>query len=407
MSIVPKISKVTARQITDSRGMATIEVEISAGEIEPVTAKAAVPSGKSTGSQEAFALRDADGGMAKGIENVEKVIGPKILKMDVDAEAVDRIMFRLDMTQHKTALGANATIGVSMAMTRLEAKLKNIPLWKFIAEKSGNIPGKPLLYMNTFNGGVHAEFRLPFQEYIVVVGGPTLAAAYEKSKTIFEKVREKLNAENADYYMGDEGGFAVRYDTLEKPFEVLWECSKGESDVFLALDAAASEFYKNGKYEVLGKHLGRGELLMAYRPFVEHFNVKSIEDPFDEGDMEGFQEAMQWFQDSALIVGDDLTATNPMLIERMGEKGLANAVIIKPNQIGTMTEVYDAIRTARRYGWKIIVSHRSGETVDPFIADLAVGVGAYGIKAGAYTQPERVAKYERLLEIEREIDTAK
>ncbi|MBI2120400.1 MAG: phosphopyruvate hydratase [Parcubacteria group bacterium] len=402
-----KITKCSARQITDSRGMATIEVEISAGELDIITAKAAVPSGKSTGSQEAFVMRDADGGMGRVIESVEKVIAPKILKMDVDAEAVDRIMFRLDMTQNKTILGANATIGVSMAMTRLEAKIKNIPLWKFIAEKSGNTPGKPLLYVNTLNGGVHADFCLPFQEYIAVVGGATLAAAYEKSKAVFEKVREKLNAEQADYYMGDEGGFAVRFDTLEKPFEVLSECTASDKDIFLAIDAAASEFYKNGKYEVLGRHLGRGELLVSYKPLVEKFNVKSIEDPFEEHDMIGFQEAMQWFGDSALIVGDDLTATNPRLVEEIGKKGLANAVIIKPNQIGTMTEVYDVIWTARRYGWKIIVSHRSGETLDPFIADLAVGVGAYGIKAGAYMQPERAAKYERLMEIEKEMNGTK
>jgi enolase len=203
--------------------------------------------------------------------------------------------------------------------------------------------------------------------------------------------------------MGDEGGFAPRFEQLEKPFEILSEVCAGDKDTFLAIDVAASEFYKNGKYDVLGKRLGRGELLLSYKPLIEKFKVKSLEDPFEENDFRGFQEAMQFFGGSALIVGDDLTVTNPGLIQKYGQKGLANAVIIKPNQIGTMTEVYDAIRTARRYGWKIIVSHRSGETLDSFIADLAVGVGAYGIKAGAYTQPERAAKYERLVEIEKEM----
>lgn len=400
----PKITKCVARQILDSRGMATIEVEISAGELEVISASASVPSGKSTGSKEAFALRDADGGVERAIDTIEKIIAPKIIKKDVDAEAVDRIMFELDMTQNKINLGANAMLGVSMAMTRLEAKMKNIPLWKFISQKSAMTPGKPLLYMNTLNGGAHADFCLPFQEYIVAVGGPTLAAAYEKSKAIFEKVREKLDAEHIEYYIGDEGGFAPRLEQLEKPFEILSEICAGDKDTFLAIDVAASEFYKNEKYDVLGKRLGRGELLLSYKPLIEKFKVKSLEDPFAENDFRGFQEAMQFFGSSTLIVGDDLTVTNPGLIQKYGQKGLANAVIIKPNQIGTMTEVYDAIRMARRYGWKIIVSHRSGETLDSFIADLAVGVGAYGIKVGAYTQPERAAKYERLLEIEKEMD---
>ncbi len=409
--LTPKITKCAARQILDSRGMATIEVELqsmAAGKLEVITATASVPSGKSTGSEEAFALRDADGGVTTAIQNIEKIIAPKIIGKDVDAEAVDRIMFALDATKNKTNLGANAMIGVSMAMTRLEAQVKKMPLWKFISAKTGIPAGKPLLYMNTLNGGAHADFALPFQEYIVVVGGASLAASYEKSKIIFEKVREKLNTERVEYYTGDEGGFAPRFDTLantlERPFEVLSGVCAGDKDTFLAIDVAASEFYKNGKYEVLGKRLGRGELLLSYQPLVEKFNVKSIEDPFDENDFDGFRQAMQWYKDSALIVGDDLTVTNSDLIKKYGESGLANAVIIKPNQIGTMTETYDAIRTARRYGWKIIVSHRSGETLDSFIADLAVGVGAYGIKAGAYTQPERVAKYERLLEIEEEMD---
>lgn len=399
----PKITKCVARQILDSRGMATIEVEISAGESDVITAIASVPSGKSTGSQEALALRDTDGGVQGAITNIEKIIAPKIIGKDIDAEVVDRIMFNLDATKNKTTLGANAMIGVSMAMTRLEAKTKNIPLWKFISKKTGMAPGKPLLYMNTLNGGAHADFCLPFQEYIVVVGGETLAASYEKSKIIFEKVRGRLDADHVDYYVGDEGGFAVRFDTLEKPFEILAGVRTGDQDTFLAVDVAASEFYKNGKYEVLGKRLGRGELLLSYQPLIKKFYVKSLEDPFAENDFQGFQEAMQFFGDSALIVGDDLTVTNSDLIKKYGETGLANAVIIKPNQIGTMTEVYEAIRMARRYDWKIIVSHRSGETLDSFIADLAVGVGAYGIKAGAYTQPERAAKYERLVEIEKEM----
>lgn len=402
----PKITKCSARQITDSRGMATIEVEISAGELEVFTAVASVPSDKSIGPKEIFS-GDMDGGVKAAIENIEKVIAPKILTNHVDADAVDRIMFRLDMTRNKTKLGANAMLGVSMAMTRLEAKIKKMPLWKCISEKTGTHAGKPLLFMGMFNGGVHADFCLPFQEYIAVVGGSTLAASYEKSKVIFEKVRAKLDAEHAEYYMGNLGGFSVRFDTFEKPFEILAECVSGEEDVFLGIDAAASKFYKNGKYDILGERLGRGELLLSYKPLIEKFNVKIIEDPFEKNDFQGFQEAMQWYKDFALIAGGDFTATNPALAEKYGEKGLYNAVTIKPAQIGTMTEVYDCVRTARRHGGKIIVSHSFGETPDSFIADLAVGVGAYGIKAGAYTQKERAAKYERLLEIEKEMGVRK
>lgn len=397
-TLTPKITKCAARQILDSRGMATIEVEISAGEFEVITAIASVPS---------LEKIVADGGVVGAIENIEKIIAPKILKMDVDADAVDRSLFTLDMTHDKTKIGATAMIGVSMAMTRLEAKAKNIPLWKLISEKIGTLPGKPLLYMNIFSGGAHADFCLPFQEYMIAAGGEgspdSLSASYKKSKALFEKVREKLNGEHVEYYMADDGGFAYHADTFEKPFEILSECTAGEKHVSVSINAAASELYKNEKYDILGMKLGRGELLLSYQSLIEKFNVKSIEDPFEKTDFQGYERAMKFFKGSALMVGNGLTATNPALIEEYGKKALVNGVVLKPNQIGTMTEVYDCIRIARRYGWKIIVSQCFGETPDTFISDLAVGAGADGIKAGAYTQRERVAKYERLIEIEKEM----
>jgi len=402
-TLPPKISKCVARQILDSRGKATIEVEIFS-DYENMSAKAAVPSGKSTGSSEAFEIRDADGGVLSAIENIEKIIVPKIIGQVVDSEEIDHLMLRLDLTPEKKHIGANAMLGVSMAMARLEAKMRGMPLWQFISKRGQFETGKPRLFMNTLNGGAHADFCLPFQEYILSVGGKTLTVANEKAKAIFQKVKEKLDAENVNYYMGDEGGFAPRFETIEKPFEFLSECIKDEDDVFIAIDAAASEFYKNGKYEVLGQSLTSGELFMIYKTLVEKFKLRSLEDPFQEKDYDGFEMAVRWFGEKNLIVGDDLTTTNPNLIKKFGQRGLVNAVIIKPNQIGTILETLEAIREARSFDWKIIVSHRSGETMDTFIADLAVGVGAYGIKAGAHTQPERLVKYDRLVEIEKEMN---
>jgi len=402
-TLSPKISKCIARQILDSRGKATIEVEIFS-DYEDMSAKASVPSGKSTGSNEAFEMRDADGGVLTVIENIEKIIAPKIIGQVVDSEEIDHLILRLDITPNKKHIGANAMLGVSIAMARLEAKMRGMPLWQFISKRGQFEAGKPRLFMNTLNGGAHADFRLPFQEYILSVGGESLFSANEKAKAIFQRVKEKLDVENADYYMGDEGGFAPRFENLEKPFEILSECIKDEDDIFIAIDAAASEFYKNGKYEVLGQTLANGELFMAYKTLIEKFSLRSLEDPFQEKDYDGFEMAMRWFGESVLIVGDDLTTTNSTLIKKIGERNLANAVIIKPNQIGTILETLEAIRAAKSFNWKIIVSHRSGETMDSFISDLAVGVGAYGIKAGAHTQPERLAKYDRLVEIEKEMN---
>lgn len=405
-SFEPKISKCTARQITDSRGMATIEVEIGvmAGLTE-TTAIATVPSGKSTGSEEALALRDADGGVQQVIENVEKKIAAKIMDMVLDSENIDHAMLSLDTTRNKSHIGANAMLGVSLAVMRLEAKVKNIPLWKLISEKTKYTAGRPILYMNTLNGGVHADFGLPFQEYILAVRGDTLTASNEKAMAVFEKVKQKLVEKKLEYYMGDEGGFAFHSDDMEEPFQILTDCIGNDPDIFIAIDAAASEFYKkeSNTYKVNGKIISRGDLFVIYKNLVEKYNFRSIEDPFYEKDFPGFEEITKWFGETVLIVGDDLTVTNSVMVKNCAERRFANAMIIKPNQIGTMVETFDAIREARKYGWKIIVSHRSGETMDSFIADLAVGVGAYAIKAGAHTQPERKAKYDRLLEIEKEL----
>lgn len=399
-----KISSCTAKQILDSRGKATIEVTVTAGDIEPVSASASVPAGKSTGTGEAFVVRDEDGGAVKAIENVENVIGPAIKGMPINSEGVDHRMLELDISPDKHHIGANAMLGVSLAMLRVEAQVLGVPLWKQISDRSRFERGKPLLYMNTLNGGVHADFCLPFQEYILVVGGETIAASDKKAREVFQKVKEKLDQIKNEYSIGDEGGFAARFEGIEEPFALLTECINKDKDIFIAIDAAASEFAEKDRYRVLGQNIGRGELFTIYKSLIERFDLRSIEDPFAEKDLTGFEEAVRWFGDNVLVVADDLTTTNPITIKKYGLRKLATAVIIKPNQIGTMFEVFEAIRIAREFGWKIIVSHRSGETMDPFIADLAVGVGAYGIKAGAHSQPERLAKYNRLLEIEKEME---
>jgi enolase len=323
----------------------------------------------------------------------------------VDSEDFDHRMLTLDISRGKEYLGKNAMIGVSMAILRLEANIRKIPLWKLISEKSRFSAAKPSLFMNALNGGVRTDFGLPFGEYLFVISGETLSSENDAALALFEKVRRKLDEKNISYYFGEEGGFAPRLSSIDKPFEILDECVAGDPNIFIGIDASASDFYKkeSDKYEIMGKTISRGDLLLLYKGLVEKFNIRSIEDPFAALDLKGFEETMRWIGDSSIIVADELTVTDPLLINKYGLRALASGVLIKPNQIGTMYETFEAIREARKFGWKVIVSHCLGETTDTFISDLAVGVGAYGIKAGAHTEPERRAKYDRLLVIEKEM----
>ncbi len=403
-----KITQCSAKEIFDSRGVPTIEVKLFSGDISVV---AGVPSGKSTGSKEALEKRDSDGrGITKAIASVEDVISPEIIGKNVTPDVVDRLLLELDGTENKSNLGANAILGVSIAVTKLAAAVEGVPVWKFIADTNSANARLPKLFMNIINGGAHSDFqpnseagrfRLPFQEYMIVPKDELVSVSYKKAQKIINILGVRLKERFGEVPLGDEGGYSPVFESVEEPFALLDDIISGE-DMFLAIDAAATEFYKDGKYNLLNKEYSSLELLGLYKKLTEEFELLSIEDPFEESDAESFSNLVGGVSGGVLVVGDDLTVTNPSLITEMAEKKAANAVIIKPNQIGTLLEVYEAVTLAHGYGWKTIASHRSGETLDTFISDLAVGVGAYGIKAGSPLQKEREVKYHRLLEIEQE-----
>ena len=396
-----KITQCTAKEILDSRGVPTLEVGMMS---DNVSVCASVPSGKSTGSNEALEKRDADGrGVSGAIASVNETIAKEIVGRDMKQSDIDRLLLELDGTDNKSNLGANAMLGVSIAATKLAAAVEDIPVWKFIADKNSANPKLPKLFMNIINGGAHSDFRLPFQEYMIVPEDGLVSVSYKKAQRIIETLGSVLQKRFGEIPMGDEGGYSPILSTIEEPFELLSEIIADEN-IFLAIDAAATEFYKDGEYQLLGKSYSRKELTQIYKNLINNFNLKSIEDPFEEFALEDFVQLTKEIGDSVLIVGDDLTVTNPSLIMEMVDKKAINSVIIKPNQIGTLSEVYEAVTIAHGAGWKTIASHRSGDTMDSFIADLAVGIGAYGIKAGSPSQKERKVKYDRLLEIEKEMN---
>ena len=405
-----RINTVLARSISDTRGYPTIETILTAGSF---SATASIPSGESTGTHEAFELRDADGGVTRAIENVNDEIAHALVGRDFDSiDELDAFLIQLDGTKNKSRLGANAILSVSIAAMRLSALMENIPLWDAIAKRTGTTQQAPRLYVNVINGGVHADFRLPFQEYILVVEGNTneaLPIAHEA----FTKLGELLRTHDTDVPMGDEGGYAPTFDTLEQPFELLASLVAEYPGTSIALDAAASELFHNGAYQLLGKSYSADELLAFYRELVERFPLHSIEDPFDEDSVTDFIRLTAMLEDfstplgakKVLVVGDDLTVTNPVRISQAMKYKEINAVLIKPNQIGTVRETILAVQETYTADCKVIASHRSGETDDTFIADFARGIGAHGIKAGGFGQKERLEKYDRLLAIEREAET--
>lgn len=388
-----RIDRVEARTILDTRGRPTIETTLWAN---TVSIAASVPSGKSTGIHEALELRDADGGVTQAVANVNEEIARAIVGQRFSLDELDAALIALDGTPNKSRLGANAILSVSIAAQRLAAMLNDEPLWKAIAERAGTTPRAPRLYMNVMNGGVHADFRLPFQEYILVVEGKS-GEALPIAREAFAKLGERLGTGTP---MGDEGGYAPTFDTLEKPFEILSTLVAEFPHTSIAIDAAASEFFADGSYTLIDKKYSAEELLQLYSRLVTTYPFHSIEDPFNEESDADFAKMTAALGEKILIIGDDFTVTNPERIDAARGQKAINAVLIKPNQIGSVQEAIQAVQKTYAAGWQAVASHRSGETDDTFIADFAYGIGAHGIKAGGLGQRERLEKYERLLAIE-------
>ena len=409
-----KIEIVFAREILDSRGNPTIEVEV--GLSDGGWGQAAVPSGASTGKFEALELRDGDSkrysgkGVVKAVENVNNIIGPAITGMDpLDQSLIDKTMIELDGTPNKGKLGANAILGVSLSVARAAADSLGIPLYRHIG--GTNACRLPMPMMNILNGGMHAANNLDLQEFMIVPkGGKTFKEALRIGSEIFHSLAKVLSDKGLSTGVGDEGGFAPDLNSNDQGIEmVLHGIEKagyrpGE-DVVLAIDAAACSFYEDGMYKFVSDQSKRdsGMMIDFYADWANRYPIFSLEDGLDENDWDGWKILTQRLGDRIQIVGDDLFVTNPDRITRGIKEGSANAVLIKLNQIGTLTETLQAIEMAHRAGWRTIVSHRSGETEDSFIADLSVAAGTGQIKTGSLSRSERICKYNRLLRIEEEL----
>lgn len=413
-----KIKEVKAREILDSRGNPTVEVEIhlSGG----ARGRAAVPSGASTGEREALELRDGDGkrflgkGVQKAVKNVREIIAPRIKEMEAtDQVALDRAMIELDGTENKSKLGANAILGVSMAACRASAAALGIPLYRYLGGTGAREIPVPL--MNFINGGAHADNALDIQEFMVVpAGAKKFAEALRMGAEIFHHLRQILKKKSYSTSVGDEGGYAPRLGSDEEAIqwivEAITRAGYGPGkDAFLALDSAASGFYKDGAYALKAgkkKKFTADEMIEFYEDLVNRYPIKSLEDALAEGDWEGWEKLTRRLGKRVQIVGDDIFVTNPKIFCQGIEKGVANSILIKLNQIGTVTETLEAIEMAKRARYTAVVSHRSGETEDSFIADFAVATNVGQIKSGSASRSDRMAKYNQLLRIEEELGEA-
>ncbi len=403
------ITHVHARQVLDSRGNPTIEVELSDG---THTVRAAVPSGASTGVHEAIELRDGDKsvyggkGVLTAIKNVKELIAPVVIGMNpTDQQVIDTTMLQLDGTENKSKLGANAILGVSLAAARLAALQKEIPLWQHISGLSGTQKASlPRPMMNVINGGEHADSGLAVQEFMLFPTFDTFKRNLRCGAEIFHALKKLLSARGLSVGVGDEGGFAPKIGTVVEALEVLCEAittagyAVGD-EVEIALDAAASEFYADEKYEIDGWKLTADELTAYYGELLKSFPITSIEDSHHEDDFAGFASMQAAFGDRVQLVGDDLFVTNPKRLQIGIDQKLGNSILIKVNQIGSLSETLETISMAKAAGFRTVISHRSGETGDTFISDLAVGTAAGQIKTGSLSRGERTEKYNQLLRI--------
>ncbi len=412
-----EIIDITAREILDSRGNPTLEVDVllECGAL----GRAAVPSGASTGAREALELRDGDAtryggkGVLQAVDNVNTLIAPSVVGMDAsDQHELDMAMIELDGTENKSKLGANAILGVSMAAARAAADAYGLPLYRYL----GGITAKylPVPMMNIVNGGSHAANNLDIQEFMVIpVGAKTFAEAVRMGAEVFHSLKKILAGRDMVTAVGDEGGFAPNLGSNEEALKVIIEAVEKAgynpgSDIGLALDSAANEFYKDGKYILASENrqLSAAEMIDYYADLIDRYPIFSIEDGLAEQDWDNWPLMTEKLGRLVQLVGDDVFVTNPAIFSKGIEEGLANAILIKLNQIGSVTETLQAIDMAKSAGYATIISHRSGETEDHFIADLAVGVSGGQIKTGSLSRSDRVAKYNQLIRIEEELGSS-
>ncbi|MEL1226471.1 MAG: phosphopyruvate hydratase [Candidatus Neomarinimicrobiota bacterium] len=408
------IEKVYAREILDSRGNPTIEVDIytKSGHL----GRAAVPSGASTGEYEAIELRDMDSerylgkGVKKAVNNINSIISKAIIGLDVTKqEEVDNMMIKLDGTENKSRLGANAILGVSLAIAHASAKVSNHPLYKTFSDDDKFL--LPIPMMNILNGGSHANNSVDIQEFMIMpISGNTFSETLRMGTEVFHELKSVLNSKGMNTAVGDEGGFAPNLSSNEEAIEVILESIikrglKPGKDILLALDVAASELYENGLYNLASenKKLETSEMITYLSKLVKDYPIISIEDGLDENDWEGWSQLNLEIGTDVQIVGDDLTVTNIKRLQRSIDEKSMNAILIKLNQIGTVTETIQTIKMAKKAGFGVVISHRSGETEDTTISDLAVGMATGQIKTGSASRTDRVCKYNQLLRIEEEL----
>lgn len=409
------IDAIHAREILDSRGNPTVEVEVllSDGQI----GRAAVPSGASTGEHEAVELRDGDKGrylgkgVQKAVDAVIDQIAPALIGFDAtDQRSIDQAMIDLDGTPNKSKLGANAILGVSLAVANAAAASADLPLYKYLGGPNAHVLPVPL--MNILNGGSHADSDVDIQEFMVVpLGAETFSEGLRWGVEVYHALKAVLQEKGLSTGLGDEGGFAPNLPSNRAALDLIQEAIKNAgytpgTDIALALDVASSEFFTDGAYQFEGKALSATEISAYYAGLVADYPLVSIEDPLDENDWEGWKTLTDTIGDKVQLVGDDLFVTNPAILQRGIDTKTANSLLVKVNQIGSLTETLDAVSLAQRAGFTTITSHRSGETEDTTIADISVATNAGQIKTGAPARSERVAKYNQLLRIEEELDDA-
>ena len=416
-----KISKINAREILDSRGTPTVEAEVT---LEcGITGVAAVPSGASTGENEAMELRDGDPkryfgkGVLKAVSNVNDVIAPKLIGMNIlDQTEIDRMMIDLDGTPNKSHLGANAILAVSLAVAKTAANGLGTPLYRYLGTTDSFVMPVPM--MNIINGGSHSDSAIAFQEFMIrPVGAPSFSEALRMGAEVFHTLKGILKKRGLSTAVGDEGGFAPDLNSIEDALDLIMTSINDSGyipskDITIALDCASSEYYKDGSYDysifegTKGHRLDMDAQIVYLERLVKHYPIDSIEDGMSERDWGGWDFLTQILGKRCQLVGDDLFVTYVEYLSRGIKSGCANAILIKPNQIGTLTETLQAIDLAKRHGYNAIMSHRSGETEDTTIADLAVATNCGQIKCGSLSRSERVAKYNRLLKIEQELGNA-